>query len=128
MKTRKFKVIVDGEVYLVEVELSEYDESLAALLRRLSSAQIKKVKSAVSQPQVSTLRTKANELLAGTTGKVVKIHVKPGQKVAKGDLIVTLEAMKTQIEVRSEKEGVIKELKVKVGDVVRQGDTIAIYG
>ncbi|RLE95915.1 MAG: hypothetical protein DRJ55_00895 [Thermoprotei archaeon] len=128
MKTRKFKVIVDGEVYLVEVELSEYDESLAALLRRLSSAQIKKVKSAVSQPQVSTLRTKANELLAGTTGKVVKIHVKPGQKVAKGDLIVTLEAMKTQIEVRSEKEGVIKELKVKVGDVVRQGDTIAVYG
>jgi len=128
MKTRKFKVIVDGEVYLVEVELSEYDESLAALLRRLSSAQIKKVKSAVSQPQVSTLRTKANELLAGTTGKVVKIHVKPGQKVAKGDLIVTLEAMKTQIEVRSEKEGVIKELKVKVGDVVKQGDTIAVYG
>lgn len=128
MKTRKFKVIVDGEVYLVEVELSEYDESLAALLRRLSSAQIKKVKSAVSQPQVSTLRTKANELLASTTGKVVKIHVKPGQKVAKGDLIVTLEAMKTQIEVRSEKEGVIKELKVKVGDVVRQGDTIAVYG
>ncbi len=128
MKTRKFKVIVDGEVYLVEVELSEYDESLAALLRCLSSAQIKKVKSAVSQPQVSTLRTKANELLAGTTGKVVKIHVKPGQKVAKGDLIVTLEAMKTQIEVRSEKEGVIKELKVKVGDVVKQGDTIAVYG
>jgi len=128
MKTRKFKVIVDGEVYLVEVELSEYDESLAALLRRLSSAQIKKVKSAVSQPQVSISRTKANELLAGTTGKVVKIHVKPGQKVAKGDLIVTLEAMKTQIEVRSEKEGVIKELKVKVGDVVKQGDTIAVYG
>jgi len=127
MKTRKFKVIVDGEVYLVEVELSEYDESLAALLRRLASAQIKKVKSAVSQPQVSTLRTRANELLAGTTGKVVKIHVKPGQKVAKGDLIVTLEAMKTQIEVRSEKEGIIKELKVKVGDVVRQGDTIAVY-
>jgi len=127
MKTRKFKVIVDGEVYLVEVELSEYDESLAALLRRLASAQIKKVKSAVSQPQVSTLRTKANELPAGTTGKVVKIHVKPGQKVAKGDLIVTLEAMKTQIEVRSEKEGIIKELKVKVGDVVRQGDTIAVY-
>lgn len=128
MKTRKFKVIVDGEVYLVEVELSEYDESLAALLRRLSSAQIKKVKGAGSQLQASTLRTKANELLAGTTGKVVRIHVKPGQKVAKGDLIVTLEAMKTQIEVRSEKEGVIKELKVKVGDVVRQGDTIAVYG
>ena len=126
MKTRKFKVIVDGEVYLVEVELSEYDESLAALLRRLSSAQIRKVKSAEPKIQASTHRG-AKELLAGTTGKVVKIHVKPGQRVSRGDVIATLEAMKTQIDVRSDREGLIRELKIRVGDVVKQGDVIAVF-
>ncbi len=51
-------------------------------------------------------------------GKILKVNVKPGDKVKKGDLLVVYEAMKMENELTAEKDATIKRVFVKVDDVV----------
>ncbi len=55
---------------------------------------------------------------------VIEVLVKPGDSVAKEDSLVTLESDKATMEVPSPQAGVVKELKVKVGDKVSEGSLI----
>ena len=56
---------------------------------------------------------------------VIEVLVKPGDKVAKEDSLVTLESDKATMEVPSTHAGTVKEVKVKIGDKVTQGALIA---
>jgi dihydrolipoamide dehydrogenase len=56
---------------------------------------------------------------------IIEIHVKPGQKVAKEDVILTLESDKATLDVPSPEAGSIGEIKVKVGDKVSEGALLA---
>ena len=58
---------------------------------------------------------------------VIEIHVKPGQSVAKEEVLLTLESDKATLEVPAPAAGVIGEIKVKVGDKVSQGDLLATF-
>jgi dihydrolipoamide dehydrogenase len=58
---------------------------------------------------------------------IIEVHVKPGQAVAKEDLLMTLESDKATLEVPSPAAGVIGEIKVKVGDKVSQGALLATW-
>jgi dihydrolipoamide dehydrogenase len=57
---------------------------------------------------------------------VIEIFVKPGDTVKPEDSLVTLESDKATMDVPSPAGGVIKELKVKLGDKVSEGTVIAI--
>ncbi len=59
-------------------------------------------------------------------GRVQAVHVKPGQAVRRGDLLVTLEAMKMQNEFLAPTAGRIHEVHVGVGDVARAGDVLVV--
>ena len=50
--------------------------------------------------------------------------VKPGQQVAARDVLVILEAMKMETEVRAPKAGTIASISVKEGDTVELGQTL----
>ena len=58
---------------------------------------------------------------------IIEIHVKPGQTVAKEEVILTLESDKATLEVPAPAAGVIGEIKVKVGDKVSQGALLATF-
>lgn len=123
MSTRRFRIILDGEVYEVEVSLEGGDENLSALLARLSLAEISKVE----QPAPKPLKAGGKELISEVVGKVVKVCVSKGQRVRKGDTVIVLESMKTQIEIRSDRDGVVEAVLVKEGDTVKQGDVVLIF-
>ena len=55
---------------------------------------------------------------------VIEILVKPGDAVKKDDSLVTLESDKATMEVPSTQSGVVKDIRVKVGDKVSQGTVI----
>ncbi|MDQ6933406.1 MAG: hypothetical protein M3160_09575, partial [Candidatus Eremiobacteraeota bacterium] len=55
---------------------------------------------------------------------VIEVLVAPGDAVKKEDPLVTLESEKATMEVPSPTEGIVKELKINVGDKVSQGATI----
>ncbi|MBS0558055.1 MAG: dihydrolipoyllysine-residue acetyltransferase [Proteobacteria bacterium] len=57
---------------------------------------------------------------------VIEILVKPGDTVAKDQGLVTLESDKATMEVPAPFAGVVKELKVKVGDEVSEGSVVAL--
>jgi len=59
-------------------------------------------------------------------GKVLKVLVKPGDRVKKGDVLLTIESMKMEIEIYAESDGVVKEVRVKPGDPVNTGDVLVI--
>jgi pyruvate dehydrogenase E2 component (dihydrolipoamide acetyltransferase) len=56
--------------------------------------------------------------------EVIEILVKPGDTVAKEQSLVSLESDKATMEIPSPEAGVVKELKVKVGDKVSEGSLI----
>jgi dihydrolipoamide dehydrogenase len=56
---------------------------------------------------------------------IIEILIKPGQKVAKDEILLTLESDKATLDVPAPEAGTIGEIKVKVGDKVSQGDLLA---
>src|SRR5258705_10433496 len=56
--------------------------------------------------------------------EVIEVLVKPGDAVSKEQSLVTLESDKATMEIPSPGAGVVKELKVKVGDKVSKGSPI----
>ena len=57
---------------------------------------------------------------------VIEVLVKPGDAVSKEDPLVSLESDKATMEVPSPAAGVVKELKVKVGDKVSEGSALLV--
>src|SRR5271155_1112624 len=58
---------------------------------------------------------------------VIEIHVKPGQTVAKEEVVLTLESDKATLDVPAPEAGVIGEIKVKIGDKVSEGSLLATW-
>lgn len=63
-------------------------------------------------------------LKAPMPGLVVSVLVSDGQEVAKGDVLIILESMKMQNELKSPRDGKISRLRVKVGDSVERKQTL----
>jgi biotin carboxyl carrier protein len=68
----------------------------------------------------------ANEIVAEMVASVWKIVAEPGAAVAAGDIVVILESMKMEIPVLAEHPGTLTELRVREGDVVQEGDILAV--
>ena len=66
-------------------------------------------------------RGHAGGLEAPMPGKVIKVAVEPGQAVRKGDEILVVEAMKMENALRAPKDGTVRSISVKVGDMVSPG-------
>jgi pyruvate dehydrogenase E2 component (dihydrolipoamide acetyltransferase) len=58
--------------------------------------------------------------------EVIEVLVKPGDRVAREQSLITLESDKATMEIPSPGAGVVKELKVKVGDKVAKGSPILV--
>ena len=57
----------------------------------------------------------------------LKFLIKENDEIKKGQTIMILEAMKMEIEVQAQKDGIIEQICVGVGDAVSESDAIAIY-
>jgi acetyl-CoA carboxylase biotin carboxyl carrier protein len=67
-------------------------------------------------------------LYADITGTVWKVEVTPGQTVAEGDTLLIVESMKMEIPVCAMASGVVKELLVAEGEMVEDGQVVAVLG
>ena len=59
-------------------------------------------------------------------GTILKVFVEEGQRVAVGDPVCLLEAMKMESEIRAKKDGVVSEVLVEAGRTVRSGDPLVV--
>ena len=95
-----FDVEIDGEAYLVKV---------APAGMTIQESQPKAPTDGVTVPM---------------QGVIIRYKVKKGDKVAKGDAVAVLEAMKMENNVLANKDGTIKEIYVKEGITVTPGDVL----
>ena len=65
---------------------------------------------------------------APLAGNIFKVLVQPGQAVEEGQLVIILEAMKMETEIRAFKAGTVGAVNVKVGDAVAVGDSLLTIG
>ncbi|MHB1472202.1 MAG: biotin/lipoyl-binding carrier protein [Dermatophilaceae bacterium] len=65
-------------------------------------------------------------VMAEMVASVWKVVARAGDIVGPNDTLVILESMKMEIPVPAEVAGVVKELTVSEGDVVNEGDSIAV--
>ena len=68
----------------------------------------------------------SHTVLAELVANVLKVTAKAGDTVGPDDTLVILESMKMEIPVLAEVAGTIVELRVVEGEVVRDGDPIAL--
>ena len=59
-------------------------------------------------------------------GKVLKVDVTPGDKIAEGSEVCTIESMKMENPILTPVSGVVKEIKISAGQMVKTGETIAV--
>jgi len=81
-----------------------------------------------SAPTCSRDESSGEPVLAPLAGTVFKILVTDGQEVASGDVIMVLEAMKMETEVRSTESGTISHICVKEGDAIQVGTPLVTLG
>ncbi|MDU8925098.1 sodium-extruding oxaloacetate decarboxylase subunit alpha [Pasteurellaceae bacterium LIM206] len=61
---------------------------------------------------------------APMSGNIWKVVATEGQKVAEGDVLLVLEAMKMETEIRASVAGTVQNIRIKTGDTVNVGDTL----
>jgi acetyl/propionyl-CoA carboxylase alpha subunit len=85
------------------------------------------VAAATTQATRSTKRasTSAADLTAPMPATVIKVSVKPGDAVKKGDAIVVLEAMKMELPLRASGDGVVSAVRCREGELV-QADAVLV--
>jgi len=104
----EFSVEVDGDVFSVKVS------PVSGSVMEVSSA---KQKASPDQK---------GAVLAPMNGMILTVRVKTGDKVAQGDVVATIEAMKMASEICAQCSGVVKEVFVRDGALVSSKDVLMI--
>jgi oxaloacetate decarboxylase (Na+ extruding) subunit alpha len=113
-----YSVNVNGQTYVVQVAEGGDIEQV----QKTGS------KSPVKPPESGTKVTKGEPLLAPLAGNIFKVNVTVGQKVAEGEVLIILEAMKMETEVKAPSAGTVRSIKVADGNAVAVGDELLSIG
>ena len=106
-----YSVKVDGQVYDVEVGPQGQLTSVSPAAQPAQQ----------SAPAAAPAASNAESVPAPLAGNIFKVNVQPGAQVEEGDVLLILEAMKMETEVRAARGGIVQELNVKEGDAVTVG-------
>lgn len=117
-----YDVNVDGRVYRVEVAPSGTLTSVTPASGSQTQAQ-PQINSAA--PSASTASQSIDAPLAGN---VFKVLVRNGDSVSEGDVVMILEAMKMETEIRSAYTGTVTDITASEGDAVTSGQPLILLG
>lgn len=115
---KSYTITVNGNVYDVTVE-----ENAGGSVAAPKAAPVAAPKAAPVQKKSAAAGN--IEVKAGAAGKVFKLEASVGQKVAKGDPVIIIEAMKMEIPVVAPEDGTVASIDVAVGDSVEAGAVMA---
>ena len=108
---------VNGKQYVVEVaeggDITQVQASEPAAPAPVAAAGAPAAQAASGEPVSAPL-----------AGNIFKVNVSVGDSVAEGDVVIILEAMKMETEIRAHQAGTVSAVKVKEGDSVSVGDVL----
>jgi len=118
-----YDVAVNGKTYQVEVGPSGSIKNLTATT---AAASAPVVTAAPKQPDASGAVCQNEPLLSPMAGNIVRIAMATGDDVYEGDVVIILEAMKMETEVRAHIDGQISDVFVKEGESVPAGAPLVL--
>lgn len=104
----KYKVTVNGKVYEVVVE-------------KVGDKEVVTEAATPVEPKAVSPSDDATVMNSPIQGAILKVLVKPGQSVKRGEPIVVIEAMKLENDVVAEADGIIDEVYVTERQIVDNG-------
>ncbi len=140
-----YKLRIAGDNY--EVKILSRDENVARLAVNGNEVEVeilpdeRKVSKTpkLSRPSViadtvakepTTVRPSGDKgagvVKAPLPGSIFKLHVKVGDEVKAGQVVLIMEAMKMENEIHCAVGGTVKDLRIKEGDSVLEGDTLLV--
>jgi len=120
-------VEVNGSVYQVEVEKSLQHTKTPKLLRSVAVPSTDSTPSTTKTHSPGTPKG-SGSIKAPLPGVILNIHVQVGDLIIIGQKLITLEAMKMENNINSDKEGKVTDIKFKNGDSVMEGDILIVIG
>lgn len=109
-----YSVRVDGQLFEVEVAQSGELTQVQAVTN--------------SAPQKVSAASSEQVLNSPLAGNIFKVLVKEGDSVNSGDVVIIMEAMKMETEIRASVTGVISKISTKEGDAVQSGQPLLAIG
>ena len=114
----EFTVSVNGKAYAVKLE----GDKKAVVNGKTYDISVKE---GIESKSTSSAASGGAEVTAGAPGNVLRIEAPEGTAVNEGDVIMVLEAMKMEIEIKSPVAGTVQSILVAQGDKVVTGQTLA---
>lgn len=108
-----YSVKVDGKLYQVEVG---------------PAGAVQQIKAAVEEniPQSASIQP-ASRLNSPLAGNILALKVSVGQQVDAGQVVLLMEAMKMETEIRANQAGIVSQIHISVGSAVSTGDLLISF-
>jgi biotin carboxyl carrier protein len=133
---KKFKFKISGSEY--EVSVNEIDNNIAEIEVNGTPFTVEIERHEKSSPltlsrkpagKVTPIATPSRSIAASAIkaplpGSIMKVLVKTGQTVNRGDLLLTMESMKMENNIVAEHNGIIRNIHVQTGQTVMQDDVL----
>ena len=116
----EYTIKVNGKNYAVKLE----GENKATVNGKTYDINVK----AGIESKAAASSGSGEEVKAGLPGNVLRIEVSEGDEVAEGDVLLVVEAMKMETEIKSPKAGVVQSVLVAQGDKVVSGQVLVTLG
>jgi biotin carboxyl carrier protein len=127
-----FTVAIDGILYEVELPEPQDGQQMAAVdgaeypVEALGLARGRAAARKVERPAAAARGAVEGALTAMMPSKVIAVHVKAGDAVKAGQVVLLLEAMKMESELKAPCDGVVKTVNCKQGDSVDPGVPLVV--
>lgn len=128
---REFNVFLQGEKYRVEVE-AVGDQPVVRRVRASAAASPQPARSQTeaatpaAEPEAPEMAEGETAITAPMPGIVVEYKVGVGDKVKSGQILLVLEAMKMENELKAPKKGTVKEVPFESGASVEKGAVLMV--
>ena len=118
-------VEVNGVPYTVELDKTPNEKPVIKPPKK-KKVEVPKLNSEEKADVQDVTPATGYKVKAPLPGTIMSIPVKVGDKIAAGDTVCILEAMKMENDIHSPKGGVVKQILVNIGDAVPQDGDIMI--
>ncbi len=119
-KPAEYNVTVDGKDYFMA-----FEGNMATVNGKAFRVDIKTVESGSAAPEEGGTATQVTAVKSQMPGAVFKVLVSAGDRVAEGQAVLILEAMKMEMEISAPIAGTIAAVNVAVGEQVATGQILA---
>ena len=118
-----YSVSVDGQLFTVQVGSEGSIDGITPVKESGTKVEASAVANLTKAPV-----GEGEDVPAPLAGNIFKILVNTGELVEEGDVLVIMEAMKMETEIRAPKSGTVQTVNIKEGDAVSVGQSLFVVG